>query len=89
MAAAGGSAPGRQPATAHVQTRIALCKTLLHMQQQFVMAGSRTFEWLGLLPLLFRLEVSDSKYLNAAAIRANSQHLAIGGKCYRPEIASH
>jgi hypothetical protein len=28
--------PGRQPATAHVQTRIALCKTLLHMQQKFV-----------------------------------------------------
>jgi len=37
VAAAGGSAPGRQPATAHVQTRIALCKTLLHRQQKFVM----------------------------------------------------
>ena len=33
VAAAGGSAPGRQPATAHVQTRLATCKTLLHMQQ--------------------------------------------------------
>jgi hypothetical protein len=30
--------PERQPATAHVQTRIALCKPLLHMQQQVVMA---------------------------------------------------
>ena len=37
VAAAGGSAPGRWPATAHVQTRIALCNTLLHMQQEFVM----------------------------------------------------
>ena len=39
VAAAGGSAPGRQPATAHVQTRIALCKTLLHMQQKSVMGA--------------------------------------------------
>ena len=39
VAAAGGSAPGRQPTTAHVQTRIALCKTLLHMQQKFVMGA--------------------------------------------------
>jgi phenylacetic acid degradation operon negative regulatory protein len=39
VAAAGGSAPGRQPATAHVQTRIALCKLLLHMQQKFVMGA--------------------------------------------------
>jgi hypothetical protein len=31
--AAGGSAPGRQPATAHVQTRMAMGNTLLHMQQ--------------------------------------------------------
>jgi len=36
-AAAGGSAPGRQPATAHVQIQIAMCKTLLHMRQKFVM----------------------------------------------------
>ncbi len=39
VAAAGGSAPGRQPATAHVQTRIALCKTLLHRQQKFAMGA--------------------------------------------------
>jgi hypothetical protein len=36
VAAASGSAPGRQPSTAHVQTRIARCKTLLHMQQKAV-----------------------------------------------------
>ena len=39
VAAAGGSAPGRQPATAHVQTRIALCKHLLHMQQKVVIGA--------------------------------------------------
>ena len=32
-------APGRQPATAHVQTRIARCKTLLPLQQKFVVNG--------------------------------------------------
>ena len=36
VAATGGSPPGRQPATAHVQTQIALGKTLLQMQQKFV-----------------------------------------------------
>jgi hypothetical protein len=41
VAAADGSAPGRQPATAHVQTRIVRYKSLLHMQQKFVMRAGR------------------------------------------------
>ena len=48
VAAAGGSAPGRQPATAHVQARIALCKTLLQMQQKFVI-GAGGNGWGGLV----------------------------------------
>jgi hypothetical protein len=41
--AAGGSAPGHQPATVPkafgIQSRIARCKPLLHMQQRFVMGA--------------------------------------------------
>lgn len=34
MAAAGGSAPGRQPATAHVRPRLTHDNLLLHMQHE-------------------------------------------------------